>query len=268
MLSPTPILASLCYLAAAALAWAGASRGRPALAAVASGGALVALILQGIALAPALGAAEDGVVLTLTDAAALVGAVIGAVALVGALRGRLSGAAAALWLAAGVLALGSGSRGVFEGQVSHSNELIAHIVLSALAAGLLSVAAVLVLLLAAQDSKLRARQPLGWLAALPPMEALERAVFSMVLAGFVALSLALLSGFLFVDNLFSQHLIHKTALSIVAWCIFGTLLVGRHRFGWRGRQALRFLLTGYVILALAYFGTKFVLEVVLDRHWG
>jgi ABC-type uncharacterized transport system permease subunit len=147
-------------------------------------------------------------------------------------------------------------------------ELLAHILLSALAAGLLSVAAVLVVVLAAQSARLRERRPLGLLAALPPLESLESAVFNTVLAGFVLLSLSLLSGFLFIQDLFGQHLVHKTFLSIVAWCIFGALLVGRYRFGWRGRQALRFLLTGYVILASAYFGSRFVLEGLLGRHWG
>jgi ABC-type uncharacterized transport system permease subunit len=72
----------------------------------------------------------------------------------------------------------------------------------------------------------------------------------------------------FVTNLFTQHLVHKTVLSIVAWVMFGILLIGRVRFGWRGRFALRFTLIGCGMLALAYFGSKFVLEYLLGRHWG
>ncbi len=263
-----PYLASLLYLAAAGLALAGVIRGQRSLAKAASAIGALALLTQALTLAPALGNAGHALTLTLADAASLVGAVVAATALLGAARSSLGGAAVALWFSAAVLAAGTASHGVYAEQAAPGPELVAHIVLSALAAGLLSVAAILVLLLASQSARLRERRPLGLLAALPPMETLENAVFRAVLGGFVLLSLSLLSGFLFIQNLFAQHLVHKTVLSIVAWCIFGTLLVGRHRFGWRGRQALRFLLAGYVTLALAYFGSRFVLEGILGRHWG
>jgi ABC-type uncharacterized transport system permease subunit len=68
--------------------------------------------------------------------------------------------------------------------------------------------------------------------------------------------------------LFTQHLIHKTVLSLIAWAIFGVLLMGRIRFGWRGRTAIGWTFSGFLVLALAYFGAKFVLEDVLGRHWG
>ena len=50
-----------------------------------------------------------------------------------------------------------------------------------------------------------------------------------------------------------------TALTLAA------LLVGRHFYGWRGRTALRWTLVGFVLLLLAYVGSRFVLEVVLGR---
>jgi len=81
----------------------------------------------------------------------------------------------------------------------------------------------------------------------------------------VLLTLTLLSGVLFVDNLFAQHLVHKTVLSIAAWFVFGILLFGRWRWGWRGRQAVRLTLLGMIVLLLAFFGSKFVLELVLKR---
>jgi ABC-type uncharacterized transport system permease subunit len=76
---------------------------------------------------------------------------------------------------------------------------------------------------------------------------------------------AILVGFLFVDNLFAQHLIHKTVLSIAAWVVFGTLLFGRWRHGWRGRRAVGMTLSGMLLLLLAFFGSRFVLELVLKR---
>jgi len=90
-------------------------------------------------------------------------------------------------------------------------------------------------------------------------------MFRLIGAGFVLLTLTLLSGVLFVDNLFAQHLVHKTVLSIAAWIVFGVLLFGRWRWGWRGRRAVRLTLAGTLVLLLAFFGSKFVLELVLKR---
>jgi ABC-type uncharacterized transport system permease subunit len=147
-------------------------------------------------------------------------------------------------------------------------ELTAHILLSMAAAALLFAAAVTALLLVFLDRRLRTGRIADLPAVLPPLDALERVMFRLIGAGFVLLTLALFTGFVFVTNLFTQHLIDKTVLSLIAWTIFGVLLIGRIRFGWRGRSAVRWTLSGFGVLALAYFGTKFVLEEVLGRHWG
>ena len=103
---------------------------------------------------------------------------------------------------------------------------------------------------------------------LPSVEALEAGTFQALTAGFAVLTLALFSGFVFVDNLFAQHLVHKTVLSCLAWVVFAVLLFGRWRFGWRGRTATNWALSGFALLGLAYFGSKIVLESILGRHWG
>jgi len=121
--------------------------------------------------------------------------------------------------------------------------------------------------LALLDRRLRTRKPLGWMKALPSMEALEAGTFQALVAGFSILTLALFSGFIFVEDLFAQHLIHKTVLSCLAWVVFAVLLFGRWRFGWRGRTAASWTLSGFALLALAYFGSKIVLEGILGRHW-
>ncbi len=140
-----------------------------------------------------------------------------------------------------------------------------HVTVALLAFGVLSIAAALAILLAIQERALRHRQFDTWLRALPPLTLTETLLFRLIGAGFVLLTSTLLSGILFVDDLFGQHLVHKTVLSIVAWLVFGTLLIGRWRRGWRGRQAINLTLTGMAILLLAFFGSKFVLEVVLHR---
>jgi ABC-type uncharacterized transport system permease subunit len=147
-------------------------------------------------------------------------------------------------------------------------ELTAHILLSMGAAALLFAAAVTALLLVFLDRRLRARRVADLSGGLPPLDALEKIMFRLVAAGFGLLTLALITGFFFVTNLFAQNLVQKTVLSLIAWLIFGVLLIGRLRFGWRGRSAVRWTLSGFAILAVAYFGVKFVLEYLFGRHWG
>jgi ABC-type uncharacterized transport system permease subunit len=141
-----------------------------------------------------------------------------------------------------------------------------HVIVALFGYALLSVSAVLALLLLAQERALRNRDVAShWLRVLPPLTLTESLMFRLVAAGFVLLTATLLSGVLFVENLFAQHLVHKTTLSIVAWVVFGTLLAGRWRYGWRGRRAVRLLLSGMGVLLLAFFGSKFVLELLLSR---
>lgn len=142
-------------------------------------------------------------------------------------------------------------------------QLDAHILISILAYSLLSIAAVQAVVLAIQDHHLRTKRPGGYIRSLPPLQTMEALLFQMIGLGFVLLSLALLSGIIFLEDIFAQHLVHKTVLSIIAWLVFATLLWGRHRFGWRGRIAIRWTLSGFAVLMLAYFGTKLVLELVI-----
>ena len=146
--------------------------------------------------------------------------------------------------------------------------LTAHILLSMGAAALLFAAAVTAGLLVFLDRRLRTRRIADLPSVLPPLDALERVMFRLIGAGFALLTLALLTGFVFVTNLDAQHLVHKAVFSLVAWVLFGILLIGRIRKGWRGRSAVRWTLSGFGFLAVAYFGAKFVLETLLGRHWG
>jgi ABC-type uncharacterized transport system permease subunit len=141
-----------------------------------------------------------------------------------------------------------------------------HVVFALLGYSILSIAALLAILLALQERALRThRLDSGLIRALPPLTLTETLMFRLIAAGFVLLTLTLVSGVLFVDNLFAQHLVHKTVLSIASWIVFGVLLFGRWRWGWRGRRAVQLTLAGMAILLLAFFGSKFVLEVILHR---
>jgi ABC-type uncharacterized transport system permease subunit len=140
-----------------------------------------------------------------------------------------------------------------------------HVLTSMLAYSLLTLASAQALLLAVQDNHLRRHHPGGFIRALPPLQTMESLLFEMISLGFVLLSVALGTGFAYLDDMFAQHLVHKTVLSIVAWIAFAVLLWGRYRFGWRGRTAIRWTLIGFAVLMLAYFGSKAVLELILER---
>jgi ABC-type uncharacterized transport system permease subunit len=140
-----------------------------------------------------------------------------------------------------------------------------HVTVALIAFSVLSIATVLAILLAVQERALRHRQFGPWLRALPPLTLTETLLFRLIGAGFLLLTLTLITGALFVDDLFSQHLAHKTVLSIVAWLVFGVLLYGRWRHGWRGQRAVNLTLIGMAVLLLAFFGSKFVLELILHR---
>ena len=116
-----------------------------------------------------------------------------------------------------------------------------------------------------QERALRRREFHAWLRALPPLIELETLLFRTIAVGFVLLTATLLTGVLFVENLFAQHLVHKTVLSVLSWLAFGALLLGRWRYGWRGATAVRWTLAAMALLVLAFFGSKFVLELVLQR---
>jgi ABC-type uncharacterized transport system permease subunit len=261
-----------CYLACAAWlassvyrAGEHAAHGR-CIAGIALG--VIALALHGLLLWRGL-FARPVPSFSIAETASFIGWPIGLIA-VGAswLRPRFAGIAAALTVVAGALAAITveGTSGYALEQPSW--EIGAHIVLSTLAYALLTIGVALTLALRLLDRRLRSRRPLGWLTALPSVEALESGTFQALTAGFAVLTLALFSGFVFVDNLFAQHLVHKTVLSCLAWFVFAVLLFGRWRFGWRGRTAATWALSGFALLALAYFGSKIVLESILGRHWG
>jgi len=142
-----------------------------------------------------------------------------------------------------------------------------HMISSVLAFGLLSIAGVYALFAFFIDHFLRRHHLNPLVRSLPPLEVLEDLLFKTIAAGFSLLTVSLLSGMMFINDIFAQHLVHKTILSILAWVVFGVMLWGRWRYGWRGSLAVRLTLAGIILLVLSYFGTKLVLEVILGKSW-
>jgi len=155
-------------------------------------------------------------------------------------------------------------------RVMPNTELLAfklHLVISMLAYSLFTIASLHVLLMAMLERRLHQGTLPAGLQKLPPLLTMENLLFRIIWAGFLMLSLTLASGVLFSEELFGKaaRLNHKTIFGFVSWLVFGALLFGRHFHGWRGRIAVRWTLAGFLLLVLAYLGSKFVLEVLLGR---
>lgn len=153
-----------------------------------------------------------------------------------------------------------------------------HFVIANMAYGLFALAALHALLMISAERHLHPVQgsepPSSWLShwfdTLPPLLTMEKLLFRMITAGFVLLTLTLVSGAIFSEELFGEpaKFDHKNVFAVISWLMFGAVLAGRRWYGWRGKTALRWVLVSFVSLLLAYIGTRFVLEVLLNRAAG
>ncbi len=143
--------------------------------------------------------------------------------------------------------------------------MLLHIGSSVLAYAVLTIAAAQAGAVAALDYQLRHRHTRGLVQLLPPLQLMESMLFELLWVGLALLTIAIGTGMLFLDNIFAQHLVHKTALTICAWCLFAILLWGHHQLGWRAQTAVKFTLAGFAVLMLGYFGSKLVLELILEK---
>jgi len=142
--------------------------------------------------------------------------------------------------------------------------MLLHIISSILAYAVLTLAALQSVVIALQDHQLRNHHTRGLIQALPPLQLMETMLFELLLIGMILLTISIVSGFIFVDDLFAQHLVHKTVLTMFAWVLFAVLLWGHHQLGWRSQLAVRLMLAGFTLLILAFFGSKLVLELILQ----
>ncbi|WP_420226984.1 cytochrome C assembly family protein [Pigmentiphaga litoralis] len=166
--------------------------------------------------------------------------------------------------------------------IAHADSgwLRVHLAISLSAYAMITIAALHALLMASADRRLhelstdaavpasRTGQVLARLFdAMPPLLMLERLLFRLIWVGFVLLTLAVMTGIIISEALSGKPLPfdHKTVFTLLSWLTFGLLLLGRQVWGWRGRIALRWTLTGFALLLLAYTGSRFVLEVILHR---
>lgn len=143
----------------------------------------------------------------------------------------------------------------------------AHLLVAMMAYSLLTIAALHALLMTVVERHLHHPATHPILTNLPPLLAMEKLLFHIIWVGFILLTLTLASGIVFSKEVFGQPLTfsHKTLFGFISWGVFAALLIGRQLYGWRGRIAIRWTLTGFATLLLAYIGSKFVLEIILNR---
>ncbi len=213
-------------------------------------------------------AGGPGLALSLGNTASFVGLQLALIAAIGSLEPSLRGLAGGLLVLAGAGAVFTGFGAAAPVMENSGWQIQAHVLISLFAYGLLTVGAIVALYALVQDQRLRSARlsPINQLFA--PLETTEKLLFGVTSSGFAILLLAIFSGLAFVENLFAQHLVHKTALSLLALTLFGVLLAGRRFAGWRGKRAMYLYLGGFITLGLAYFGSRYILEALLGRSWG
>lgn len=164
--------------------------------------------------------------------------------------------------AVAVLAALAGQTG-FQAREAPPAALVIHVLFSIVAYSILFMAACQSVLLAYQERALKARTRISALRVLPPLETMEALLFSLLWTGILTLTLAIATGFVFLDDMFAQRVVHHTVLAMASWFVYAALLVGRHFFGWRSSTATSWTLIAFSLLILGYFGSKFVLEILL-----
>ena len=207
---------------------------------------------------------QQGLVLDLVAALSLIGWLIIAIIILSNLRKPLSNLlivvlpVTSLALIAGLLIP------VTVSGKYYSIGMLVHILASIIAYSLLAIAACQAVLLNVQINQLKRRSVIGaMIQNLPPLQTMEKLLFQMLFPGLLCLTIALASGLIFLEDILAKHVAHKTLLSILAWITFALLVFGRYRLGWRGRRAISLSLIGLSLLALAWFGSKLVIEYLL-----
>jgi ABC-type uncharacterized transport system permease subunit len=222
---------------------------------------LGAIVAHAVALYP-MTMTSAGFNLGVFSAASLIGWIVAVIAILSiARRAATSLAIVVLPLAATTIALSL----IFSNQhlVTDSPGIALHIALSLIAYSLFTIASLQAVYLAFAERRLKQHEPV--MDALPPLPVMERNLFQLTAAAFILLSLGLLVGSIYIEDIRGQHLSHKIVFSLLAWSTFAVLLAGHQWWHWRGRRAVKFVIGGFVLLAVGYFGSKIALELILQR---
>ena len=267
-------ITAACWLILAMLAWQAASR--PAPAGAAFGGAFraesvllpMALVLHGVLVYQGI-VTPEGLNLGVGNSISLIVWLTVSIYWLGGIAYPGLATLQGFWAPIAALAVAAQwalpSRAVV--QYGGDTVFALHFAIAMLAYALFAVASVHAVVMLAEERWLRRGVMPPFLRGLPPLLEMEALLFRIVMAAFVLLTLTLVTGVFFSEQLFGKaaKANHKTIFGVISWLIFGLLLAGRYFRGWRGKRAVYFTLGGSVALLLAYVGSKFVLEVILQR---
>ena len=209
-----------------------------------------------------------GFSLSIGHAVSMIGLELALIALLAAIEPTLRGMSAGLLLLSAWTVLFTGEAVDAPIAVAMPLQVRAHILLALLSSGLLSVGAIVSIYALLQERRLRSARITAVNHLFAPLETTEKLLIGVASAGFAGLTLAIATGSSFINNLVEQHLAHKFSLSLIAWVIFGVLLAGRFFVGWRGKRVIKLYLWGFVVLGVAYFGSRLILQEVFNRSWA
>jgi ABC-type uncharacterized transport system permease subunit len=210
----------------------------------------------------------DGFNLSLGNTVSMIGLELALIGLIAALDPALRGISAGLLVLGALAASMTGLESAPASMTAFVWQVRAHVLMALMSYGLLTVGAIVAVFAMFQERRLQAGKISTLSTLFAPLETTEKLLFGITAAGFMGLALTILLGLTFVDDLFAQHLAHKTTFSLLALFVFGTLLAGRFFAGWRGKRAVKLYLGGFLLLCVAYFGVRVVLEQLLNRSWG
>ena len=258
----------LLYVAVAALYGLAAWLRRPQRPPAASTALVIlALVLHAVTIARAVFTPE-GLDLSFPQALSLVAWLTVLVATISRLLAKLPAVSNVILPVAAVCALAPLAGGSPHHFAYAGDQMAAlHISVALVAYALFVVAALQALLLTGLSRRLHSGVTRADLDGSLPLLSLERFMFRLIAAGFVLLTLTLVSGFVFSEEVFGKPVTftHKNVFSLLGWATFLVLLIGRYRYGWRGKLALYWIVAGTVLLVLGYLGSKFVSQVVLGK---
>lgn len=137
-----------------------------------------------------------------------------------------------------------------------------HVLISIAAYSIMGIATAQAILYGVQERRFRTKQLSNLMKALPPLQVMENTLVQLVMIGFIFLSFALISGIFFIEDIFAQHLIHKTFFAILSWVAYGVFLFGHFQYGWRGQKAARYTIWAYFLLILSFIGTEIILSTL------
>lgn len=149
----------------------------------------------------------------------------------------------------------------------HNLPFMLHVSAALLAYGLFGITTLLAVLMLLVNRQLHQRKMSPMLVALPPLLSIEKLMFQGLWVGFMLLTLAVVSGTFFAEEVFGQPaaMTHKTVFGVLSWLIYAVILFKHHTQAWRGKKAAQWMLVAFGFLMLAYIGSKFVMEILLQR---